>query len=250
MKLLMLGGTAEARSLAETLSARRDIDLTVSLSGATRAPEIGPAPTRVGGFGGAAGFEAYLDDEQPDAVLDATHPFAARITNRTARICISRKLPYRLLLRPAWTPQVGDRWREVVDEAAAVALVAPTDRVFLATGRQTLPRFAGMRASYTWCRQIDPPDGPYPFDNGEFLVGRPPFSVGDEKRLFQRLEITLLIVKQAGGHASSSKLEAARQLGIPVLLIRRPDYGALPQVKSRAEALKWIEELTHAHHPI
>ncbi|MDJ0994178.1 MAG: cobalt-precorrin-6A reductase [Dinoroseobacter sp.] len=250
MKLLMLGGTAEARSLAETLSTRPEINLTVSLAGATRAPLIGHAPTRVGGFGGEAGFVSYLGAERPDAVLDATHPFAEQITRRTARVCAVRHIPYRLLLRPAWVPQTGDTWREVSDEAAASALVTPNDRVFLATGRQTLERFSSMRAAYTWCRQIDPPEAPYPFENGEFLVGRPPFSIADEMALFERLGITVLIVKQAGGQASRSKLDAARELGIPVLMIRRPDYTGIPHVSSRIDALNWIEKLTHADYSL
>lgn len=250
MKLLLLGGTAEARELADMIVARNGIELTVSLAGATRTPETRGRRTRIGGFGGAEGFTAFLKSEAPDAVLDATHPFAVRMTRRTHHVCDAHALPYKLLLRPEWKRQTGDNWTEVRDEAEAVAWVTPSDRVFLATGRQTLPRFAQMRAAYTWCRQIDPPDGPYPFKNGEFLVGRPPFSVEDEIDLFSRLGVTVLIVKQAGGAASRTKLDAARALQIPVLLIKRPDYSGISSVETVQDAVKWIDSLTHANHSL
>jgi precorrin-6A/cobalt-precorrin-6A reductase len=250
MKLLLLGGTAEARTLADHLHNRREIALTVSLAGATRDPVAGPWPVRVGGFGGDEGFETYLADALPDAILDATHPFADRISHRTARIAGQHGIPYVLLLRPGWDPQQGDRWTEFADEAEAAACVTPQDRVFLATGRQTLERFSGLQAAYTWCRQIDPPEDAYPFENGEFLVGRPPFSVEDEIALFRRLGITKLVVKNAGGVASRSKLEAARHLGLEVLMLRRPDYAGLPQVDTAQSAIDWVEGLCHAHHSL
>ncbi|WP_425090430.1 cobalt-precorrin-6A reductase [Tropicimonas sp. S265A] len=250
MKLLMLGGTAEARDLAARLDRSAGLDLTVSLAGATRDPLLGPGTTRIGGFGGDEGFARYLRDARPDVIVDATHPFADRITRRTARMAAQAGIPYRLLLRPPWTPQSWDVWHEVANEAEAAARVHPDDHVFLATGRQTLAAFSGMRAAYTWCRQIDPPDGPYPYRKGEFLVGRPPFSVDDEVALFRRLGITVLIVKHAGGAASRTKLDAARTLGIPVLMIRRPDYTGIEQVSSVEEMMTWVGGLNNADHPL
>lgn len=239
MTLLLLAGTGEAQRLAQAL-AERGVRTIASLAGATRAPRDLPIAVRSGGFGGDAGFESYLDTEGITAVLDATHPFAARITHRTARICAARGLPYCLLLRPAWQPEPGDRWTYIDAEEQAAEYIPEEATVFLATGRQTLERFAGLAPRTLYCRQIDPPDGPFPFEGGEFLIGRPPFSVEGELRLFQELGIDWLVVKNAGGAPSRTKLTAARQLGIPVLVINRPPPppGAL-RVTTVAAALDW-----------
>ena len=240
MTLLILGGTGEARRIAQALAGR---DAIVSLAGATRTPEEMPLPTRVGGFGGDAGFRTYCIEAGITAVLDATHPFAHRITQRTARLCAEMGLPYVQLLRPAWEPQTGDRWTEIASEEAAAEHIPKDATVFLATGRQTLERFANLPGRRLICRQIDPPDGPFPFPNGEFLVGRPPFSVEDEVALFQRLGVDWLVVKNAGGVASATKLTAARQLGIPVLMIARPAQGDWPVVTSVRDAIAWVDAL-------
>ncbi|WP_333714369.1 cobalt-precorrin-6A reductase [Yoonia sp.] len=240
MTLLILGGTGEARHLAEAL---RGTDAMVSLAGATRAPADLPLPTRIGRFGGAAGFERFLQDHAITAVLDATHPFAQGITARTARICAERQLPYLQLLRPAWTPVAGDRWTQIAREEEAAAHIPKGATVFLGTGRQTLERFANLTGRRIICRQIDPPEGPFPFAGGEFLVGRPPFSVADEVALFSRLSVDWLVVKNAGGAMSATKLTAARQLGLPVLMIARPAQGDWPVVSSVDAALAWVAGL-------
>ena len=242
MRVLMLGGTAEARELADLLTNRPDVHLTVSLAGATRSPHVGDVTTRIGGFGSGAAFRAYLVANAIDRVVDATHPFAARISARTAEISAEMDIPYLQLLRPAWTPEPGDNWIMIPDEAAAQKHVKSTDRVFLATGRRTLEAFAEMKAAHIWARQIDPPEGPFPFPNGEFLIGRPPFSVPDEVELFTRLEIDWLIVKNAGGEASRSKLDAAREMGLKVLMIERPPPLDAPCVATIEEVLAWVDE--------
>jgi precorrin-6A/cobalt-precorrin-6A reductase len=240
MTLLVLGGTGEGRRLAEAL---RGTDTIVSLAGATRAPEGLPLPTRVGGFGGEAEFVRFLADKGITAVLDATHPFAHRITTRTARICAERDLPYLQVLRPRWEPVAGDRWTQIAHEEEAAAHIPEGATVFLGTGRQTLERFANLQGRRIICRQIDPPEGPFPFAGGEFLVGRPPFSVADEVALFTRLGVDWLVVKNAGGAMSATKLTAARQLGLPVLMIARPPQGNWPVVSSVDEALAWVKAL-------
>lgn len=241
-RLLLLGGTAEAREVTRALAGR--VAVTLSLAGRTRAPELDGVTTRIGGFGGDAGFATYLDQHRPDAILDATHPFAANVSRRSARIAAQRGVPYMMLRRPGWTAGPGDRWTRVSDAAEAARQAGPQDRVFLATGRQTLPEFAALQAAYTWCRQIDPPDAPYPFANGAFLVGRPPFPEAQERDLFARLGVTLLVVKDAGGAASRTKLDAARALGLHVVLIDRPDLSDLPQVATVPAALRWIEDVS------
>ena len=122
-------------------------------------------------------------------------------------------------------------------------MIAPGSTVFLATGRQTLEAFAGLSRCRLICRQIDPPDGPFPFPNGEFLVGRPPFSEADEVALFERLGVDWLVVKNAGGTPSRTKLDAARVLGIKVAMIARPPRPDAAIVETEAEAMAWVRDL-------
>ncbi len=240
MTLLLLAGTGEAKRIASDLAAA-GVDAIASLAGATRAPDALDLPTRIGGFGGADGFGDYLDQHRITRVLDATHPFAARISERTARICALRNLPYAAYLRPPWEPEPGDRWIALDQEDQAISHIPKGDTVFLATGRQTLHRFANLTGRRVICRQIDPPDGPFPFAGGDFLIGRPPFSVADEVALFQKLSVDWLVVKNAGGQASRSKLDAARELGIPVLMIERPAPPPGLILTTVAKAVAWAQ---------
>ena len=242
MTLLLLAGTGEAQRLAQELAAH-GVDTIASLAGATRAPRDMAVPMRSGGFGGDAGFEAYLTAAGITAVLDATHPFAARITGRTVQICAQRGLPYCQLLRTAWSPVAGDRWTFINDEAAAAPYIGASETVFLATGRQTLDRFANLAPRRVYCRQIDPPEAAFPFEGGEYLVGRPPFSVEDETALFTQLGVDWLVVKNAGGAASRTKLTAARDLNIPVLMISRPAPPDASRVATVDAALRWALSL-------
>ena len=214
-----------------------------SLAGATRAARVQTGQTRIGGFGGEDGFRRYLAEAEITAILDATHPFAARITHRTARVARDLGLPHLQLLRPEWKPQKGDRWTEINDEAEARNHVQPGQTVFLATGRQTLERFANLSQATLICRQIDPPDRPFPFPNGRFEIGRPPFSVEDEIALFTELDIDWLITKNAGSKLAVSKLTAARQMGLPVLMIARPPQPDCTRVDNVEDALAWVRAL-------
>lgn len=238
MTLLLLAGSGQARVIAKALSNRNII---ASLAGATRAPRDLGVPTRIGGFGGAAGFEAFLEAEKISAVLDATHPFANRISLRTARICGARNIPCCQYLRPEWKPQDGDIWHLVQDETQVADLVTSGDTIFMATGRQTLHRYENLKDCHLICRQIDETDAPFPFPNGRFLIGRPPFSVKDEIALFRRLKIDWLVVKNAGGDAPRSKLEAARSLGIPVVMINRPEQPNALRVDTVEAAIEWAK---------
>ncbi len=245
MRILLLAGTGEAKTLAMRIVAGGHTVM-ASLAGATRAPAPLPCDMRIGGFGGREGFIRYINAFQPDLVVDATHPFAARITARTAMICQQLDIPYILLSRPPWQPDPARAIHEVASVDAARPMIVRATRLFLATGRQTLEDFSGFMDCTLICRQIDPPDGPFPFPNGKFLIGRPPFSVEDEKALFQRERIDWLIVKNAGGAASYSKIEAAAQLGIPVIMLARPTLPDAPVASTVDEVMEWVDR--HARH--
>ncbi|MEP3346239.1 MAG: cobalt-precorrin-6A reductase [Litoreibacter sp.] len=240
MKILLLAGTSEARDLSRALVARGH-HVVASLAGATRAPRDLGCETRVGGFGGEQGFRDWLANNPVDLVIDATHPFATNITKRTARVCGDLGVQSLQVRRGPWAPEAGDNWRFIDHPQQAGDVIPNGSRVFLATGRQTLKQFSGLASCYLICRQIDPPEGPFPFENGEFRVGRPPFSVEDEVGLFTDLKIDWLVVKNAGGAMSRSKLDAARRMGMPVLMINRTAPPDGPQVATVDAALEWLD---------
>jgi precorrin-6A/cobalt-precorrin-6A reductase len=243
MRLLLLAGTSDARRLAERL-ADAGVPTLASLAGAVREPRRLPVPTRIGGFGGPEGFLRVLADEGIGAVMDATHPFARRITARAHALCRARGLPHLRLERPGWTPGPGDRWTFVADEAAAAALLPPEAVAFLATGRQSLPAWAGVfRGARAHLRVVDPPEAPFPLPGG-WVLGRPPFGRAAEAALLRSLGITHLVAKDAGGVEGRAKLDAARDLGLPVLLLRRPaPPDGMATVRTIEEALDWAAGL-------
>lgn len=240
MNLLLLAGTGESRRIASELAEMDAVRAVASLAGMTRQPRLPDIPCRIGGFGSAEGFADYLKTQNISAVLDATHPYADRISARSWQVCKDQGVPYMQLLRPGWSARDGDNWTHVACEEDAALHIHPPAKVFLASGRQTLPRFSCLAECELICRQIDPPDDPFPFPNGRFLVGRPPFSMEDEIALFRKLAIDWLVVKNAGGNNSRSKLDAARELGIPVLMIERPAGTGAPVVETIDAALDWV----------
>lgn len=219
-----------------------DLPVTVSLSeDARERPSRG---TRIGGFGGDEGFRAYLLREGIGAVLDATHPFAERISLRSARICAELSVPYAQLLRPEWRPGSGDRWHAAEDEAAAGALPPAGARVLIATGRQRLERFGPMRGRTVLVRRNGPaPATPPPFAEGAWQVGMPPFGVDDEERLFRDLDLDWLIVRNAGGGSSRAKLDAARRLGMEVAMILRPPRPDALRLETAEAAVEWARRM-------
>lgn len=239
MRLLLLGGTREAREVSATLADLRDLTVVVSLAEGAE-----DSATRIGGFGGDEGFRQYLSRDGIGAVLDATHPFAERISMRSARICGEAGLPYAQLLRPAWQPGAGDRWHFAQDEDAAGALPPAGARVLIATGRQRLESFGPMEGRRVLIRRNGPaPDVPPPFADGAWQVGVPPFGVDDEERLFRDLRIDWLIVRNAGGGSSRAKLDAARRLGIEVAMIRRPPRPEALRLDTVEAAVDWAQRL-------
>ncbi|WP_341213910.1 cobalt-precorrin-6A reductase [uncultured Limimaricola sp.] len=243
MTVLVLAGTREGREIAAGL-ATRSVSVLASLAGRTRQPLKAGVPVRTGGFGGEAGFREVVADRGITAVIDATHPFAQDITERTARICREDGLPHLVVRRPGWTPEPGDDWTRIKAEADLAAHVPRGQTVFLATGPQRLDAFTGLEGRRVLCRRIDPAPGPFPHENGQWVVSRPPFSINDETALFALLGVDVLATKDSGGEDGRAKLEAARALGLKVVLLDRPP---LPEgarvVETVEEALQWAEGL-------
>jgi len=242
MTVLLLAGTAEAKVIAQEL-ADQGVPVLASLAGATRQPAPLGVPTRIGGFGGEHGFRALLSSQAVSGVLDATHPFANAITDRTARICAELDLPYAQVVRPAWEPGPKDRWTMISAPEDASHHIPQDATVFLATGRQTVARFAGLEGRRILLRVIDPPEAPLPFEGGEFVIGRPPFSAPSEEALFEALGVTHLVAKNAGGTGGRAKLDAAANLGVPVLMLKRPAMPGGMRLTSVAAAVQWVRQL-------
>lgn len=242
MKLLLLAGTSEARTLAEQLAEDPRVIVLASLAGTTRDPSPLPVETRKGGFGGERQQSEFLKNNDIEVIIDATHPFAARISARSQAICARLDLPYLQILRPGWSPVEGDCWQfvDTIEDAARAVPAGAT--AFLGTGRQSLGAFVEHDDATLYLRQIDPPSTPFPHTKGGYVIGKPPFAVDEEIRLFKDLGVDLLVVKDSGGRAGS-KLEAARELGLPVIMVRRPPQPPGEKVDSVDEALAWLERL-------
>jgi precorrin-6A/cobalt-precorrin-6A reductase len=239
-KLLILGGTAEAVELAGACAARPGLEVISSLAGRTRAPGLPPGEVRIGGFGGAGGLARFLAERGIDRVIDATHPFAVQIGAHAEQACREVGIPRLRLLRPPWTREPGDNWIEVADLAeAARRLPALGRRVFLTVGHQDLGAFAGLDLWFL-VRTIEPPDL-LPLRHGRWLAGRGPFAVENELGLLRAHAIDVLVTKASGGAATYAKLAAARQLGLPVVMVRRPPPPPGPMVDSVGAALAWLE---------
>jgi precorrin-6A/cobalt-precorrin-6A reductase len=237
-EVLVLGGTGEARRLAAALLAE-GIDVLSSLAGRVAEPVLPEGPVRVGGFGGAAGLADWLAEHRPRAVVDATHPFAAQITASAATAAAAHGTPLLRLQRPGWTPGPGDTWRFVDSLTEAAAAVAGYASVFLTTGRQGVAAFADLPGRVL-VRSVDPPDQPLPA-GATLLLDRGPFSVVDELALMREHAVDVVVTKDAGGHMTEAKLTAARELGVPVVLVRRPPLPAgVPTVATVEEALAWV----------
>ncbi len=240
--ILILGGTAEARSLAAGLGDRQLPCLT-SLAGRVAHPRLPVGPVRVGGFGGIDGLVGFLGSHGVRAVLDATHPFAERISANAVAACAVTGVPYLRLERPGWASRPG--WRWVDSLAAAAAAIPPGARVFLTTGRQGLAAFAGVADAWFLIRCVDPPDPPLPVGH-ELVLDRGPYSLAGEGALMDRHGIDLLITKDSGGALTVAKLDAAAARGVPVLVVRRPAHPAVRSVATVAAALAWAERCATA----
>lgn len=244
MRILILGGTAEARALAEALAARPHFAVTVSLAGRTLEPLPQGAPVRSGGFGGAEGLARYLADERIDVLIDATHPHAAAISANAARAAESAGVKLLALRRPAWMKVAGDNWIEVETvEQAVKALGQAPKRVFLALGRNELQPFAAAPQHFYLIRSVDPVDPPLAVPHATYITARGPFSESEDRALLQRHNIEIIVAKNSGGAATYGKIEAARALHVPVVMLKRP---ALPETASVATVGEALAILDHA----
>ncbi|WP_327303774.1 cobalt-precorrin-6A reductase [Streptomyces sp. NBC_01298] len=240
--VLILGGTTEARRLAEALAAAPDSPrVTTSLAGRVAAPVLPPGETRIGGFGGADGLAAWITAHGVTHLVDATHPFAERMSFNAAGAAARSGVPLLALRRPGWSPGPGDDWHFADSLAQAAALLpALGSRAFLTTGRMGLNTFAHLTEPWFLVRSVDPPAGPVP-PRLEVLLARGPFTLADERDLLARHRIDLLVTKDSGGSATAPKLAAAREAGVPVLVVRRPPVPeGVAQTPSVDGVLDWL----------
>lgn len=244
--LLILGGTGEAAALARGALARFGdaLAVTTALAGRTRHPGPIAGAVRIGGFGGAAGLASYLVDHEIDRLIDATHPFAAAIS-RAARLAAERTGVARLmLLRPPWRRHPLDRWIEVDNIDAAATLVGRVGRrAWLTIGAGAIPAFTRASEVHLVLRLIDPPQEPLPLQGYEVVLGRGPFGLVEERHLLRRHAIDVVVCKASGGVATEAKLIAARELGLPVIMVRRPPPEPGPAVDMVEAALDWLAGL-------
>jgi precorrin-6A/cobalt-precorrin-6A reductase len=247
-RLLILGGTAEAAELAARLAGDARLETVTSLAGLTRMPTALAGKVRRGGFGGPDGLAAFLKEERYDALIDATHPFASRIAAHAAEAAKLAGVPRAKLLRPAFARDAADRFIPVPDIQAAAAALPEGARVFLAAGRREIAAFAARPDLWCLVRMIEPPASGDTMPRGEVIVGRPPADPEAEIALLEKHRIGWIVSKDSGGQAAA-KIEAARRLGLPVVLVERPpqpEGATLPGVDAM---LQWIETTLFAGRP-
>ncbi|MGI5258901.1 cobalt-precorrin-6A reductase [Streptomyces angustmyceticus] len=260
--VLILGGTTEARRLAAALapepagaphSATAPGSATVpepaprvttSLAGRVAAPRLPAGEVRIGGFGGPEGLARWLRAHAVDALIDATHPFADTISHNAALAAATAHVPLLVLRRPGWVPGPGDDWHQVtsLDEAAA-ALPALGSRVFLTTGRMGLAHFAHLTDLWFLVRSVDAPEPPHP-PRMEVLLDRGPFTLEGERALLRDHRIDVVVTKDSGAAATAAKLTAAREAGVPVVVVRRPPLPeGVPVAADPEEAAQWLRRV-------
>lgn len=241
MRILILGGTTEARHLAERLAKREGVGVTLSLAGRTAVPVSIPVPLRIGGFGGAQGLADYLARKSIHIIVDATHPFAAQISQNAIEAARLANVSLLALRRAAWVEQEGDRWLEVgTMTEAAHALGELPRHVFLALGRKELAPFVATPQHHYVIRSVDPIEPPLALPHAEYLTMRGPFREAEERALFEARGIDIVVSKNSGGDAAYGKIAVARALGIPVVMLRRPPLPEAPAVETVEDALAWL----------
>jgi precorrin-6A/cobalt-precorrin-6A reductase len=243
MRVLILGGSTEASELARLLAGDRRFETTLSMAGRTLTPREQPVRTRRGGFGGIDGLAAWLQQEAIQVVVDATHPYAAQISFNATAACQKLAIPLATVLRQSWQPQPGDVWRDAANvEAAAGALGPEPKRVFLSLGRQELGAFAKSPQHHYIARMIDPPDGITLPPDIRLVFDRGPFDLQAETALLRQERIDVMVCKNSGAAAVYSKIEATRNLGIPVVMIARPHKACGYPLENPQSAIGWLEQ--------
>jgi precorrin-6A/cobalt-precorrin-6A reductase len=243
MRVLLLGGSTEASALARLLAGDPRFEATLSLAGRTIAPRAQPIPMRSGGFGGVEGLVRYLREERIDVLIDATHPFASGMSANAIEAASAAGVPLLAAERPAWQKQPGDRWAQVPDMASAVAALGQAPRiVFSGTGSLALAELEAAPQHTYIIRLIGAPSAPSGLPSVTLIQARGPFIAGDDIRLFRQHRIEVVLAKNSGGGAAVSKIEAARALALPVIMIARPFIPPRPTVATVEEALIWLNE--------
>ena len=244
LNLLLLGGTTEAYALASALAGDASIRTISSLAGRTTSPRLPQGDVRIGGFGGAEGLTTYLREEKIGAIVDATHPFSARMGWHAAAVADATRVKLLRLARPAWQAGPGDRWTEVDDWDEAVTIVAhESRRALLAIGRQELEPFAAISNVFFLIRSVDAPEPMPGFANAELLLSRGPFDAASERALLEANKIDTIICKNSGGGVVDGKLKAACELGLRVVMKRRPARHEVASVAYVDEAIAWVRAL-------
>ncbi|MDF0519566.1 cobalt-precorrin-6A reductase [Bradyrhizobium yuanmingense] len=243
IRALILGGTADASLLAAEI-ARAGIDAVYSYGGRTRAPADQPLPTRIGGFGGVSGLADYIRAEGITHVIDATHPFAAEMSRNAVEACAQTGTPLLALERAPWIKASDDTWIEVADVNAAVAALpdAPAN-VFLAIGRQHVAPFATKPQHAYTLRFVDPPDATLPFA-ADVIVSRGPFTLHSELAMMRTRGIAWIVARNSGGDGARAKIDAARTLGLPVIMIARPQLPERRRVERVTDVIQWLGHST------
>lgn len=240
MRILLLGGTTEAGLLARAL-ADDNADAVYSYAGRTDAPGIQPLPTRVGGFGGIAGLQTYITTEAITHVIDATHPFAARISTNAVHATQATGIPLLALERAPWEANAQDNWTHVPDLSTAATRLGPHPRrVFLAIGRQHLAAFANAPQHHYLLRLVDAPTEDLPLPHTTVTVARGPFTVAGDTALLRDHCTDIVVAKNAGGKGAVAKIAAARALGLPVIMMDRPHIPARAVVRSVKDVMDWV----------
>lgn len=246
--ILLLGGTTEAREIAEMLAQCPNMNATLSLAGATTVPGRYALPTRVGGFGGIEGLRSYLIDKRINLLVNATHPYADRMWVNAITAAEQAGVPLVVFHRPEWTPVEGDCWSysNNVDAAVKKLRRMRVRKVFLPLGRKELAKFEAAPKHRYLIRAIEAFETPLKLPNATYLKARPPFTKAAEIALMRKHEIDLMIIKNSGGSATYAKIAAARELGIETIVIRRPHEADVPHCRTVAQTMSSIaEQLGH-----
>jgi precorrin-6A/cobalt-precorrin-6A reductase len=246
-RILILGGTTESAQLARAVERRRGFKVITSLAGRTRDPAPVPGGMRSGGFGGIEGLIRFVREEHIDVIIDATHPYAEQISRHAVVASRSTGVPLVRLERPPWPRQPGDRWALVDSVTEAARVVADYGRrCFLTVGAKELQAFANQERMWYLVRLVDPPTEPLPLIHCQVVTGRGPFTAEDERKLLQQHRIDMIVAKNSGGDATYGKIAAARALGLPVILVRRPippfDLPASAVFATAEDAVAWLEK--------
>lgn len=240
-KILILGGTAEARALSIALTRMGGFDVTVSLRGVTDTPQSYAGAMRTGGFGGVAGLREYLAAERFDACINATHPFAANMTKNARLASRAEAVGLLRLTRPSWARLPGDVWTEVTTIENAVAAIRQDDIVFLALGAQGSRPFAALTGVRFVIRTADPVAEHDRWPNGLYLTGLPNHDSETEADIFRAHHVSLIVARNSGGDRGYAKIVAARSLGLPVVMILPPEEPECQSVASVQGAINWLK---------